>query len=44
MSTLRFDEALAFARDLIRIPSPPGREGEVAERVRREFEIGRAHV
>ena len=34
----RFDDAVSFARDLIRIPSPPGEEGEVAERVRREFE------
>ena len=33
----RFDEALAFARDLIRIPSPPGREAEVAARVRDEM-------
>ncbi len=33
-----FDGALAFARDLIRIPSPPGAEADVAERVRRELE------
>ena len=33
-----FDNALAFAQDLIRIPSPSGREGEVAERVRGEME------
>src|SRR5262245_38313185 len=32
-----FDDALAFARDLIRIPSPPGREAEVATRVRDEL-------
>lgn len=33
-----FDNALAFARDLIRIPSPPGGEGAVAERVLQEME------
>lgn len=33
-----FEAAAAFARDLIRIPSPPGEEGEVSERVRREME------
>ena len=33
-----FESALAFARDLIRIPSPPGGEGEVAARVAREME------
>ena len=33
-----FGAALAFARDLIRIPSAPGAEGEVADRVRREME------
>jgi putative selenium metabolism hydrolase len=33
-----FDGALAFAQELIRIPSPPGGEGDVAERVRREME------
>ena len=32
-----FDAALAFARDLIRIPSPPGQEGEVAARVQAEM-------
>jgi succinyl-diaminopimelate desuccinylase len=32
-----FDRALAFAQDLIRIPSPPGNEGEVAARVMREM-------
>lgn len=33
-----FENALAFARDLIRIPSPPGGEGEVAARVLLEME------
>lgn len=33
-----FGAAIAFARDLIRIPGAPGAEGEVAERVRREME------
>lgn len=33
-----FDDALSFAGDLIRIPSPPGGEGEVARRVRQEME------
>lgn len=33
-----FGAALAFARDLIRIPGAPGAEGEVAERVRHEME------
>ena len=33
-----FENALSFAQDLIRIPSPPGGEAEVAERVRREME------
>lgn len=33
-----FENALAFARDLIRIPSPPGREEEVARRVVEEME------
>jgi putative selenium metabolism hydrolase len=33
-----FENALAFAQDLIRIPSPPGREEAVAERVRVEME------
>jgi succinyl-diaminopimelate desuccinylase len=33
-----FENALAFARDLIRIPSPPGGEGEVAARVLQEME------
>ena len=35
--TVRFDDALAFARDLIRIPSAPGHEAEVAARVREEL-------
>ncbi len=40
MSTrdLSFQRAIAFASDLIRIPGPPGGEGDVAERVRRELE------
>lgn len=33
-----FDNALAFAQDLIRIPSPSGREGDVAKRVLEEME------
>ena len=33
-----FDGALAFARELIRIPGLPGEEGSVAERVIRELE------
>ena len=33
-----FDRAIAFARDLIRIPGLPGEEGEVAARTRREME------
>ena len=36
--SVRFDDAIAFARDLIRIPSLPGHEGEVAARVRAELE------
>ncbi|HEX7048711.1 MAG TPA: M20/M25/M40 family metallo-hydrolase [Longimicrobiales bacterium] len=35
---LSFDRAIAFARDLIRIPSAPGAEGDVAARVLRELE------
>ncbi|MFW6079866.1 MAG: M20/M25/M40 family metallo-hydrolase [Gemmatimonadota bacterium] len=35
---LTFDAAIAFAAELIRIPSPPGAEGEVAGRVRVEME------
>ncbi|MGD8319139.1 MAG: M20/M25/M40 family metallo-hydrolase [Gemmatimonadota bacterium] len=33
-----FENALAFAADLIRIPGLPGEEGEVAARVRQEME------
>jgi len=33
-----FENALAFAADLIRIPGLPGQEGEVARRVREEME------
>ena len=33
-----FENALSFAQDLIRIPSPPGQEGEVARRVLQEME------
>jgi len=33
-----FENALSFAQDLIRIPSPPGDEGEVAARLREELE------
>ncbi len=33
----RFDAAIAFAQDLIRIPSPPGDEGAVAARVLEEY-------
>lgn len=38
MPDLSFDRVISFARDLIRIPSPPGGEGDVADRVRRELE------
>jgi len=38
MADLAFDRAIAFARELIRIPGPPGGEGEVAERTKREME------
>jgi len=38
VAELSFDSVIAFARDLIRIPGPPGGEGDVAERVRREYE------
>ena len=34
-----FENAISFAQDLIRIPSPPGREGGVTERVIREMEL-----
>ena len=33
-----FDNTLAFAQNLIRIPSPSGHEGEVAALVRYEME------
>jgi len=33
-----FENALAFAQDLIRIPSPSGQEGDVARRVLQEME------
>ncbi len=33
-----FENALAFAQDLIRIPSPSGQEGDVAERILSEME------
>jgi putative selenium metabolism hydrolase len=35
---LSFDRVLGFARALIQIPSPPGQEGDVAERTRHEME------
>jgi succinyl-diaminopimelate desuccinylase len=35
--SLSFERAIAFAQDLIRIPSPPGGEGDVAARVMREM-------
>jgi len=45
MKEATFENALAFARDLIRIPGLPGREGDVARRVREEFEaLGLADV
>lgn len=34
-----FENAIAFAQDLIRIPSPSGEEAEVASRVRTELEV-----
>lgn len=37
-TTDAFDDAITFARDLIRIPSPSGGEEEVARRVRDEFQ------
>lgn len=37
MPDLRFDAAVSFAQDLIRIPSPPGAEGRVADRILEEF-------
>jgi putative selenium metabolism hydrolase len=40
-----FENALSFARDLIRIPSPSGREEQVARRLREEMEaLGYDHV
>lgn len=45
MSTTAFDRAIAFARDLIRIPGLSGEEGGVAERVRAEMQsLGFADV
>lgn len=38
MADLSFAAALEFARELIRIPSPPGGEGEVGDRLLRELE------
>jgi putative selenium metabolism hydrolase len=38
VSDLGFAAALGFAQDLIRIPSPPGGEGDVAARVAKELE------
>jgi len=38
MPDLSFDRTIAFAQELIRIPSPPGAEKDVAERVRMEYE------
>src|SRR5690606_13291147 len=41
MRDLSFDRAIRFAQDLIRISSPPGREGDVAARLMRELvELG----
>lgn len=37
MNATRFDQAITFARDLIRIPGPPGGEREVADRVLEEY-------
>ena len=39
MPSVQFADALRFAQDLIRIPSPPGGEGEVAARVMRELDM-----
>ncbi len=45
MPDLSFDAAVAFAQDLIRIPSPPGAEGQVADRILEEFDtLGFADV
>ncbi len=38
MTDQGFDRAIAFARDLIRIPGLPGAEGDVAQRTKREME------
>ncbi|MYJ69130.1 MAG: YgeY family selenium metabolism-linked hydrolase, partial [Gemmatimonadetes bacterium] len=38
MSAASFDGAVAFAQDLIRIPSLPGEEGELTRRVAAEME------
>jgi putative selenium metabolism hydrolase len=38
MRDLSFDRVVGFARELVRIPSLSGEEGEVAERTRREME------
>jgi succinyl-diaminopimelate desuccinylase len=38
VTTPSFDEAIRFAQDLIRIPSLPGQEGDLATRVLSEFE------
>ena len=38
MSSVSFDAAIDFARDLIRIPGLPGQEGDVAARVLEEYE------
>lgn len=38
MREMEFDRAIGFAADLIRIPSPPGREGAAAQRVLEEME------
>ena len=35
---LSFDRVIAFAQSLVRIPSPPGGESDVADRTRRELE------
>ncbi len=38
MTNTTFENAIAFAQSLIRIPGPPGDEGDVAERTRSELE------
>ena len=40
--TVRFDDALAFARDLIRIPSLPGHEAELLHRCEHDAARGTA--